>query len=345
MTQEAHKTPSQVKADLSKNLTCPITHELFVEPVLAEDGNTYERGAIIQWLETNKKSPLDPSKELSASRLVPARVVLNTIEVLVQAGLVEDDLIDLWNEKKKKNDLTLAQKLFQEGRVLEAAKLGLTKAQGEVAINYYEGQNGFPKDLEKSLKFAEKAAIGGDRSGQFRLGFAFDEGEGRPKDWKSATWWYSLAAKQGVCSARLNLGLIYKKGGHGIPKDLRKSFACFRESAESSNDSQVQYNLAKCYFYGHGVAQDLASARHWFQKSADQNQPQSMYNLGSMMMKGEGGEWLVKEGGLLVVASASAGCVNAKSLLGEVERRSAHVPPSDIDKDLGVSVGLLLELI
>jgi TPR repeat protein len=139
--------------------------------------------------------------------------------------------------------------------------------------------------------------------------------------------------------------LIYKKGGHGIPKDLRKSFACFRESAESSNDSQVQYNLAKCYLYGHGVAQDLASARHWFHKSADQNQPQSMYNLGSMMMKGEGGEWLVKEGGLLVVASASAGCANAKNLLGEVERRSAQAPPSDIDKDLGVNVGLLLELI
>ena len=32
---------------------CPITNEMFVDPVVANDGHTYERTAIVKWLEAN----------------------------------------------------------------------------------------------------------------------------------------------------------------------------------------------------------------------------------------------------------------------------------------------------
>ncbi len=37
---------------------CPITQELMDDPVIGNDGQTYERKAIVQWLQTNNKSPM-----------------------------------------------------------------------------------------------------------------------------------------------------------------------------------------------------------------------------------------------------------------------------------------------
>lgn len=56
-------------------LTCPITLELFVDPVLAEDGHTYERSAIVEWIKYHQgTSPLTRQplkiKELKSNRLV-----------------------------------------------------------------------------------------------------------------------------------------------------------------------------------------------------------------------------------------------------------------------------------
>jgi len=39
-------------------LVCPITFSLFVDPVIAEDGHTYERSAITDWIQRNSTSPL-----------------------------------------------------------------------------------------------------------------------------------------------------------------------------------------------------------------------------------------------------------------------------------------------
>lgn len=36
---------------------CPITYSLMRDPVVASDGNTYEKGAIEKWLKTNHTSP------------------------------------------------------------------------------------------------------------------------------------------------------------------------------------------------------------------------------------------------------------------------------------------------
>ena len=56
-------------------LTCPITLEIFVDPVLASDGHTYERSAIVEWIKHhNNTSPMTREtmkiKELKGNRLV-----------------------------------------------------------------------------------------------------------------------------------------------------------------------------------------------------------------------------------------------------------------------------------
>jgi len=60
---------------LENCLVCPITQELFVDPVFAEDGHTYERGAITRWFNTgNTRSPVT-NEELEGKRLIPNHVL------------------------------------------------------------------------------------------------------------------------------------------------------------------------------------------------------------------------------------------------------------------------------
>tara|TARA_B100000427_G_C15504260_1_gene593246 strand:+ start:103 stop:684 length:582 start_codon:yes stop_codon:yes gene_type:complete len=41
----------------NSSLECPITFEIFYDPVIAEDGHTYEKWAILKWFEENNTSP------------------------------------------------------------------------------------------------------------------------------------------------------------------------------------------------------------------------------------------------------------------------------------------------
>jgi len=40
------------------DLICPITYQIFRDPVVAGDGHTYERAAIVRWIEEHGTSPL-----------------------------------------------------------------------------------------------------------------------------------------------------------------------------------------------------------------------------------------------------------------------------------------------
>ncbi|CAF1098386.1 unnamed protein product [Adineta steineri] len=41
-----------------KSLTCPITLARFIEPVIGSDCHTYERSAIVEWLQKHQTSPM-----------------------------------------------------------------------------------------------------------------------------------------------------------------------------------------------------------------------------------------------------------------------------------------------
>ena len=49
--REEEKTESALASSVLSAVTCPISHSLAVQPVLAEDGQCYEREEIRKWLE------------------------------------------------------------------------------------------------------------------------------------------------------------------------------------------------------------------------------------------------------------------------------------------------------
>jgi len=69
-------------SDIPDILICPITHLIFKEPVVAEDGNFYEREAIKDWLQINKKSPI--TRSIMAENLYPANKIKNMVDEYIQ---------------------------------------------------------------------------------------------------------------------------------------------------------------------------------------------------------------------------------------------------------------------
>jgi len=61
-----------ISPELARAYVCPLTLSLFVDPVIDREGHTYERAAIMRWLESNNTSPLTRNK-LLPSHLVPNR--------------------------------------------------------------------------------------------------------------------------------------------------------------------------------------------------------------------------------------------------------------------------------
>jgi hypothetical protein len=67
---------------VSELLCCPITHEVFKDPVVAADGITYERQAITGWLTTHDTSPMT-NIPLANCELHPNNLVRTLIEELL----------------------------------------------------------------------------------------------------------------------------------------------------------------------------------------------------------------------------------------------------------------------
>lgn len=67
---------------VSEALCCPITHEVFVDPVVAADGITYERAAIVNWLSSHDTSPMT-NAPLSNMTLHPNNLIKTFVEDLL----------------------------------------------------------------------------------------------------------------------------------------------------------------------------------------------------------------------------------------------------------------------
>jgi serine/threonine protein kinase len=71
------------------SLKCPITCELFRDPVTGQDGHTYERDAITNWLQTNATSPIT-REPMTIDSLRPNYIVKKMIDEFTSTSLQKD---------------------------------------------------------------------------------------------------------------------------------------------------------------------------------------------------------------------------------------------------------------
>ena len=76
---------SVVENEAPDEYVCPITQEFMVDPVTCADGHSYERMAILEWLEKHDTSP-KTSLELTTKQVFPAIALRNLIVAFREAN-------------------------------------------------------------------------------------------------------------------------------------------------------------------------------------------------------------------------------------------------------------------
>lgn len=132
-----------------------------------------------------------------------------------------------------------------------------------IGVKYYSGSNGY---ISSAVEWFRNAAELGSAKGQYRLGAAYDRGEGIKKDYAAALKWYSLAAKQNDKDAQGGLGGLYANG-HGVKRDPAEAAKWYKLAAPR-DVVRAQYGLGLLYLAGHGLAQDYVEAYFWLALAA-----------------------------------------------------------------------------
>lgn len=91
---------------------------------------------------------------------------------------------------------------------------------------------------------------------------------------------------KGNSDAKNLLGMMYELG-KGVPVNLDKSVAYYRQAAEQGN-RYAQYNLAVSFDAGTGVPQNYRQAVKWFERAAKQGVSSAQYDLAVMLEQGRG---------------------------------------------------------
>ncbi len=122
-----------------------------------------------------------------------------------------------------------------------------------------------------------------------------------------------------------------------LRKKLRRQDADEISNSAMQGDVVSQYLLGTMYIQGIWVDKDAIKAAKWFEKAADGGNANAQYELGTMLLRGEGG--LSKDEGRAVAwlqASAEQGNASAQQTLGLLLLDGSHV-----SKDVPKAASLL----
>ena len=206
-TAQANKFKKAMDEGITEFL-CPITQELPIDPVTAEDGRVYERSAIEEWLENNEKSP--HTNEPMGKKLLPALQVKNMIETMVKSGALSGDKCAAWTQKLEE------EKKVEELR--QRAEAGDAQAMTDLAFRYRHGK-GVKEDLTAHFHWAKRAADLDYPRGMTQLAQCYLDGNGTAKNVSTGLIKLAEAATLGSEHACYVLAWVYHRGRNGVRKD------------------------------------------------------------------------------------------------------------------------------
>ncbi|HIF51758.1 MAG TPA: sel1 repeat family protein [Thiotrichaceae bacterium] len=152
-------------------------------------------------------------------------------------------------------------------------------------------------------------------------GYAYIDG-----DYETAANEFIPLAERGDHRAMYALGSMYA-AGHGVEKDLKKSFELFSEAAKYGR-ADAMYKLGLMYEQGQGVKENQKKAIRYYQKSAKKGYPLAQYRFGLMYEKGLGAQqnlinayaWLVIAGHYFIYVPINLESENNDSLEGKKQQ-------------------------
>ena len=196
---------------IAKEFVCPITQELPIQPVTAEDGKIYEETAIRDWFSKKDGDPTSPSTgAVIGTRLLPAPQARNTIEALVESGAIEGEIAEAWKEKLKTEALVKETRAKADG--------GDGYAMYRLGMWYQFGMRGLAEDTAQARAWYGRSAAVRYPKGMARFGECLTCGKGGSKNHALGLVMVSQAAALGSDLAAYLLGYAFSKGTWGLPK-------------------------------------------------------------------------------------------------------------------------------
>ena len=175
------------------------------------------------------------------------------------------------------------------------------RPEKEIEVYRYGAEKGYPDYLfyyanelynqgkkEEAFALYRRSAELGEPRAFFWAGYAYELGEGVPKDNARAAQYYqqALAAPiQGKTNPANRLGMFYYDG-EGVERDYAKAFQLLKW-AEDHGGSAMLYYLGACYANGQGTQQDYAKAFTYLER-INWNCHPGFYLLGKMYCNGLG---------------------------------------------------------
>ena len=194
--------------DAAKEFVCPITQELPVQPVMAEDGKIYEREAIVEWFARKATSP--STNAAIGTTLVPVVQVRNNIESLIQTGAIEGEIVEAWQKRLE------FEKRVKEMRA--KAEGGDGEAMQWMGVSYTYGQS-VAKDDAQARAWFERSAAARNPKGLASFSHCLVSGIGGPQDISFGLVNLTEAAGLGSDFGAYLLGWAFFNGAYGLPKD------------------------------------------------------------------------------------------------------------------------------
>ena len=209
--------------EVAEEYVCPITAELPVDPVNAEDGRVYERHAIEEWFARQDydelRSPV--TNESMGRRLFPAVQVRNSLKRLVESGAISGSNADAWKQAVVEEAEVAALRAEAEG--------GDANSMCALAIRYDTGTHGLRQDFAQSFKWFKRAADLKHRCGLTNSGIAYLYGEGVERSCPRGIAMLGAAAALGSEHACAILGQANAEGHYGFDKDPQEATRWYRE--------------------------------------------------------------------------------------------------------------------
>ena len=249
-----------------EELICPITYELPLDPVLAEDGKVYERSAIETWLQNNQRSPL--TNEAIGNRLTPATQIKNIIKLMVQSNALPEHKVKAWRERIAEEQ--------EVAKVRTQAERGDTKAAFHLGGWLEWGYKNLRKDENEAYEWYELSAKGGHAGAMGALADCYRCGRGVERNDALALRWASAGTALGNDRAMMTLGAMYADGAAGLPKDNEEALKLRVQGAGGGcANSVVLYRLAQMFAEGKGTFVDMDKAAYWMRKAVANNYPEN----------------------------------------------------------------------
>ena len=233
---QACKRYRQAIDEVAEEYVCPITAELPIDPVTAEDGRCYERCAIEEWFvrqpQPQVKSPV--TNEPMGKRLFPAVQLRNTLKRLVESGAISGSKADAWKQAMAEEALGVRMRVKAEG--------GDAVAMRDLGVAYRDGKRGLKKDLTQAFTWFKRAADLKDVYGLAECGIAYLNGDGVERSSTRGIAMISVAATLGSEHACGLLGQANAEGLWGFDKDPQEATRLYREMQKCDRrDSNEEY--------------------------------------------------------------------------------------------------------